>query len=68
MKSTRNTLFTWLKGTAWMGAMAVGTAVLIAFSAGHPPQAGMSELRVQRATESLPVALMGPVAQPAGLR
>ena len=34
MKSTHNTLLTYLKGIALVGAMATGTAVLIALAAG----------------------------------
>lgn len=59
MKSTHHTLLAYLKGTALVGAMAAGTAVLMALSAGaDQPLKNHAQQRLDQATRSVPDQLV----------
>ena len=55
MKSTHNTLLAYVKGTALVGAMAAGTALLMALSAGaDQPLKNHAQQRLEQAAQSVP--------------
>lgn len=62
MKSTHNTLLAYVKGTALVGAMAAGTALLMAFTAGgagvDPTLKNHAQQRLEQATQSVPDQLV----------
>ena len=59
MKSTHNTLLAYVKGTALVGAMAAGTALLMAFTAAaDQPLKNHAQQRLEQATQSVPDQLV----------
>ena len=59
MKSTHNTILTYVKGTALVVTMAAGTAVLMVFIAGaDQPFNNYSEQRLEQSARSLPDPLV----------
>lgn len=62
MKHTHNTLLAYVKGTALVGAMAAGTAVLMAFTSGtagvDPALENHAQQRLAQAAQSLPDQLV----------
>lgn len=69
MKSTHNTLLAYVKGTALVGAMAAGTALLMALSAGaDQPLKNHAQQRLEQATQSVPDQLVRLDARQAAYR
>ena len=62
MKSTHNTLLAYVKGTVLVGAMAAGTALLMAFTAGgagmDPALQNHAQQQLERAAQSVPDQLV----------